>query len=227
LDQLKALHMQAYASRLPAQLSGGQQQSVALARALINNPEVLLLDDPLSALDPFLRVRVREELRRLQDEFGITFILVTHSQEEAMALADVIVVMNQGRIEQAGPPREIYNAPATRFVAQFIGGHNVIENRSAEQSSGNPATLAIRTDKIKLHSHGNGQNYHGESNRIPGKVRTVEYRGAWVQVALTTEHSDDFSILMHESEFYSAPVNTGDQVVASWAADDAHILRNE
>jgi putative spermidine/putrescine transport system ATP-binding protein len=226
LNQLKALHMDTYASRLPAQLSGGQQQRVALARALINNPDVLLLDEPLSALDPFLRVRVREELRRLQDESGITFIHVTHSQEEAMALADIIVVMNQGRIEQAGPPRDIYNAPATRFVAQFIGGHNVIDQRSADTGSTHPAALAIRTDKIKLLSQDHAQRHDGLTDRIPGKVRTVEYRGAWVQIALTTEQADDFSIVMHESEFYAAPVNAGDQVVASWTAGDAHVLRN-
>ena len=125
----EALHLVAmddYAARLPAQLSGGQQQRVALARALVTDPQILLLDEPLSALDPFLRIRMRAELKRLQRELGISFIHVTHSQEEAMALADMIVVMNGGRIEQIGAPRDIYNKPRTEFVARFIGGNNVL-----------------------------------------------------------------------------------------------------
>jgi putative spermidine/putrescine transport system ATP-binding protein len=108
LDLLKLMQMDAYASRKPAQLSGGQQQRVALARALITDPEALLLDEPLSALDPFLKIRMRAELKRLQTSLGITFVHVTHSQEEAMALADLIVVMSDGRIEQAASPREVF-----------------------------------------------------------------------------------------------------------------------
>ena len=115
-----------YAERLPAHLSGGQQQRVALARALITHPHVLLLDEPLSALDPFLRVRMREELMRLQRQLGITFIHVTHSQDEALALADLVIVMNDGRIEQADTPRAVFDRPTTTFVARFIGGHNIL-----------------------------------------------------------------------------------------------------
>ena len=111
---------------MPDQLSGGQQQRVALARALITSPQALLLDEPLSALDPFLRLRMRGELKKLQRELGIGFLHVTHGQDEALALADEIVVMNDAVIEQAGPAREVFNAPKTKFVAQFIGGHNVI-----------------------------------------------------------------------------------------------------
>ena len=126
MEMLELVAMTPYAERLPAQLSGGQQQRVALARALITEPQILLLDEPLSALDPFLRIKMRAELKRLQKELGITFVHVTHGQDEAMALADLVVVMNQGRIEQAGTPREVFNAPATEFVARFIGGHNII-----------------------------------------------------------------------------------------------------
>src|SRR5882762_10487158 len=118
--------MEPYAKRLPAQLSGGQQQRVALARALITDPQVLLLDEPLSALDPLLRTNRREDLKSLQTRLGISFIHVTHSQDEAMALADLVVVMNAGKIEQAGPPREVFNRPASSFVARFVGGHNVL-----------------------------------------------------------------------------------------------------
>jgi putative spermidine/putrescine transport system ATP-binding protein len=172
---LDVVHMADYARRLPAQLSGGQQQRVALARALITNPAVLLLDEPLSALDPFLRVRMRAELKRLQRELGITFVHVTHSQEEAMALADSVVVMNAGRIEQAAAPRTVYNLPASLFVARFIGGHNVLEGRSTGEPPvdsllrlhGPPGArfalaahalngsqrvrFAVRTDRIALH----------------------------------------------------------------------------
>ena len=173
---LDLVHMEDYAKRVPAQLSGGQQQRVALARSLITEPGVLLLDEPLSALDPFLRVRMREELKRLQTELGITFIHVTHSQEEAMALADVIVVMDRGRIEQEGPPREVYNGPHTTFVARFIGGHNVIGGRvlrvngtyaTVAAGSGNQfrvprdsctegaeISFALRADKVALRPRG-------------------------------------------------------------------------
>ena len=135
-------HGRATPSGLPAQLSGGQQQRVALARALITEPQILLLDEPLSALDPFLRIRVRTELKRLQKELGISFVHVTHSQDEAMALADLIVVMNHGRIEQSGTPREVFNLPRTAFVAQFIGGHNVIATDRGK--------IAVRADRCSL-----------------------------------------------------------------------------
>jgi putative spermidine/putrescine transport system ATP-binding protein len=141
LDQLGRVHMADYAGRLPAQLSGGQQQRVALARALITNPSVLLLDEPLSALDPYLRLRMREELRRLQSELGMTFVHVTHSQEEALALADLVVVMDHGRIAQIGTPHEIYSRPSTPFVARFIGGHNVLEG-AVQARDGQWAVLA-------------------------------------------------------------------------------------
>src|SRR5438876_4403845 len=122
---LELVAMDAYADRLPSQLSGGQQQRVALARALMTEPQILLLDEPLSALDQLLRVKMRAELKRLQRELGMTFIHVTHAQDEAIALADPVVVMDRGRIEQQGTPREVFHRPRTAFVASFIGGHNV------------------------------------------------------------------------------------------------------
>src|SRR5271165_2153814 len=125
---LALVHMEQYAERLPSQLSGGQQQRVALARALITRPRVLLLDEPLSALDPFLHIRVREELKRLQRELGISFIHVTHSQDEAMALADLMVVMENGHIRQCAHPRDVFERPVSPFIARFIGSHNVLRN---------------------------------------------------------------------------------------------------
>ena len=136
LDMLKLMQMEAYATRRPAQLSGGQQQRVALARALITDPEALLLDEPLSALDPFLKIRMRAELKKLQTSLGITFVHVTHSQEEAMALADLIVVMNDGRIEQAAHAAHVFERPATAFVARFMGDHNVISGRVTGERDG-------------------------------------------------------------------------------------------
>jgi putative spermidine/putrescine transport system ATP-binding protein len=126
LEMLKLVQMEDYSDRYPNQLSGGQQQRVALARALITNPSILLLDEPLSALDPFLRIKMRSELKTLQKKLGISFIHVTHSQDEAMALADMIVVMNNGKIEQVGDPYEVFNKPKNEFIANFVGGHNVI-----------------------------------------------------------------------------------------------------
>ena len=217
-QQLERVHMERYAQRLPSQLSGGQQQRVALARALITNPDVLLLDEPLSALDPFLRIRMREELRRLQMEFGITFIHVTHSQEEAMALADLIVVMDHGKIEQAGVPRQVYNEPATRFVAQFIGGHNIV---SQHATNGDAMAVAIRTDKIKLHADTREPLAH---HGLAACVRGIEYRGALVQVSLDTDSADEFAITLPESEFFLAPVAIGDRVIATWDSEDTHVL---
>ena len=165
MEMLRLVDMTKYAERLPAQLSGGQQQRVALARALITKPQILLLDEPLSALDPFLRIKVRTELKRLQKELGISFVHVTHSQDEAMALADLIVVMNHGRIEQAGTPRDVFNAPHTAFVAQFMGGHNVIATDQGK--------IAVRADRLKLRPS-------GQQERLPAVVRGIEYQGTHV-----------------------------------------------
>jgi putative spermidine/putrescine transport system ATP-binding protein len=209
MELLKLVAMDGMAQRLPAQLSGGQQQRVALARALITEPQILLLDEPLSALDPFLRVRMRAELKRLQRELGITFIHVTHGQEEAMALADLCVLMRGGKIEQQGSPREIFNAPRTEFVARFMGGHNVIEVQGG--------SIAVRTDQLVV------------SPIIPpgaltAKVTDVEYQGAWVQANLTDETGRELISMMAEAVFDEAPFRTGDVVAVQWDAGAAHAL---
>src|SRR5216683_1982416 len=146
METLRLVDMVKFGERLPAQLSGGQQQRVALARALITEPQILLLDEPLSALDPFLRIKVRTELKRLQKELGISFVHVTHSQDEAMALADMVVVMKSGLIEQVGTPHAIFTKPATEFVARFMGGHNIIATDNGK--------IAVRADRLKLHPSG-------------------------------------------------------------------------
>ena len=206
---LELVAMDSFAARLPAQLSGGQQQRVALARALITEPQILLLDEPLSALDPFLRVRMRAELKRLQRELGISFIHVTHGQEEAMALADLVVLMNGGRIEQQGSPRAVFNQPRTEFVARFMGGHNVFSH--AERR------IAVRTDRVLVSPYSNGADH-------PAAVVEIEYQGAWIQANLVTDDGLDLVALVPEDIYDRAPFQTGDRVAVGWDADAAHEL---
>jgi putative spermidine/putrescine transport system ATP-binding protein len=211
LEMLKLVAMDSYAHRLPSQLSGGQQQRVALARALITRPKILLLDEPLSALDPFLRVKVRTELKRLQRELAIVFVHVTHSQDEAMALADVAVVMNGGRIEQAGSPQEIFNKPRTEFVANFIGGHNVVRL--------DHGSVAVRADRMMVKAAA-----PGVSPRLSATVRAVEYQGAQVHLALDAAAAPDLTVIVSDQRFESAPFNPGDAVAVDWADADAHVF---
>ncbi|MDB5858378.1 MAG: transporter related [Ramlibacter sp.] len=214
LDRVAMGHL---AQRKPGELSGGQQQRVALARALITQPRVLLLDEPLSALDPFLRIQMRAELRRWQKELGLTFIHVTHSQEEAMALADLIVVMNQGRIEQVGPPRGVYNAPATEFIARFMGGHNVIQTSAGK--------LAVRNDHMQIAPAG---ALAEASAGLPGTVTDVEYQGSYVLLGLQAQDAagaSSVSVMLPEARFVARPYAPGDAVHLSWAQADAHPLQ--
>jgi putative spermidine/putrescine transport system ATP-binding protein len=209
-DLLERVAMGHLAQRKPGELSGGQQQRVALARALITQPRVLLLDEPLSALDPFLRVQMRAELRRWQKELGLTFIHVTHSQEEAMALADTMVVMNHGRIEQAGSPHEVYNAPATEFVARFMGGHNVVHAAGGK--------VAVRNDHMRIAPQGEG---------LPGTVTDVEYQGTYVLLGLKAQDDageQDFSVMLPEAAFHGQPYAPGQPVRLTWPAERAHPL---
>ena len=221
MDLLRLVHMAPYAARLPAALSGGQQQRVALARALMMQPRVLLLDEPLSALDPFLRIKMRAELKRWHQELGMSFVHVTHSQEEAMALADLVVVMNQGRIEQAGSAREVFERPRTEFVARFIGAHNVIDTPGGK--------VAVRSDRITL-----GDPHGGR----PVTVSAVEYQGPQVQVHVVADdraeaaEADDDSpdrgawiVAVPDAEVHRHPFEPGQRVGMRWPAQDAHALQ--
>jgi putative spermidine/putrescine transport system ATP-binding protein len=219
LEMLKRVQMEPFAARLPAQLSGGQQQRVALARALITDPQVLLLDEPLSALDPFLRVRMREELKALQTRLGISFIHVTHSQDEAMALADLVVVMNHGKIEQAASARDIFNRPASAFVARFIGGHNVLPAAVA-RAKGAAEYVAIRADRIIVQPG----NAPVDATSLSGITRSVEYLGSTVQVGVDVNGLDTLSAVVPEARFDANPVAPGEPVVLSWAPKDVHVL---
>jgi putative spermidine/putrescine transport system ATP-binding protein len=216
---LELVAMTPYAQRLPAALSGGQQQRVALARALMTRPRVLLLDEPLSALDPFLRIKMRAELQRWHRELGMTFVHVTHSQEEAMALADLVVVMNQGRIEQAATAREVFNKPATAFVARFIGGHNVLPAAVA-RAKGEGEFVAIRADRITVQPG----NAPVDATSLAGVTRSVEYLGSTVQVGVDVMGLETLSAVVSEARFDANPVAPGQPVVLSWTPKDVHVL---
>ncbi|SED75904.1 ABC transporter ATP-binding protein [Bradyrhizobium erythrophlei] len=210
---LELVDMQPYAARLPGQLSGGQQQRVALARALITSPQILLLDEPLSALDPFLRLRMRAELKKLQRELGLTFIHVTHGQDEAMALADIVVLMNAGRIEQQGSPREIFNHPRTEFTAKFIGGHNVI--------AVGPETFAVRVDRLMLKRP--SEAVAGPS--VAGTISEVEYQGTYVRVVIAVEGGSEISAQVTETQFDAANYAVGERVLTTWDPTQASPLK--
>jgi len=199
-DALELVQMSQFAKRRPNQLSGGQQQRVALARALILNPKVLLLDEPLGALDAKLRKRLQIELKALQEEVGITFIYVTHDQEEALTMSDRIAVMSQGRVEQVGAPKDIYESPATAYVADFLGVSNLMDAAAGGVANGGckvslgdfeliagqgdadtagAAKITIRPERVEIEAQGTT----GE-NRIPGMVERTVYVGSILQVIL-------------------------------------------
>ena len=168
-EALKLVGMEGYGKKYPNQLSGGQQQRVAIARALLLKPSVLLLDEPFSALDAKIRQQMREELKRIQEELNITVVFVTHDQEEAMALSHRIVVMNKGVIEQVGTPEEIYDNPATKYVASFIGEMNFIEENGGK-------VLAVRPEDIILTK--------GDSGDMVGSVRSIMMLGHYAEVII-------------------------------------------
>ncbi len=213
-DLLARVAMGHLAERKPGELSGGQQQRVALARALITEPRVLLLDEPLSALDPFLRIQMRAELRRWQKELGLTFIHVTHSQEEAMALADTMVVMNHGLIEQVGSPHEVYNHPASEFVARFMGGHNVIDPPAG--------AIAVRNDHMQI------APATGGAAGVAAQVTDVEYQGTYVLLGLELLQGASgrkaVSVLLNEAAFLAHPYAQAEPVLLSWHEADARVL---
>jgi putative spermidine/putrescine transport system ATP-binding protein len=207
-EMLELVDMLALSDRLPAQLSGGQQQRAALARALITKPDVLLLDEPLSALDPFLRIRMRSELKKLQRELGITFIHVTHGQDEALALADEIVVMNEAKIEQAGRTRAVFDAPKTAFVARFLGSHNVVKMPEG--------MVAIRSDALTLDM--------GESAKLPGTVTNIEYQGTHVAVTAMVPGDQEVTAILSDHDFFGNPKELGEAIGLGWEAKAAQAL---
>ncbi len=192
-EMLELVRLPGLAARRPAQLSGGQRQRVALARALINHPRVLLLDEPLGALDLKLRQEMQVELKALQQRVGITFIFVTHDQEEALTMSDRIAVFSRGRIEQVGTPAEIYESPATAFVAGFVGISNLVSGAAAHALTGRPDTFTVRPEKIHLREP--GAPVAGDEIGADGRIRDVLYLGMHTRYLVALECGVDLTVV--------------------------------
>jgi putative spermidine/putrescine transport system ATP-binding protein len=236
-EMLNLIKLPQMGGRYPYQLSGGQQQRVALARALANKPQVLLLDEPLSALDAKIRISLREEIRAVQRELGITTIYVTHDQEEALSMSDRIVVMSEGRMEQVGTPFEIYNFPRTRFVASFVGTLNILKGKVLDPKSGRIAvddqeifasrgiadaqagearSVALRPEAVAIGRNGAG------SNQLKGTIEEVAFLGAIVRIRLRLKES-----AIHFDTFNNPsapPPERGQPVTVGFSREDILVL---
>ena len=239
-DALALVRLEGYEKRRPSQLSGGQQQRVALARALILNPAVLLLDEPLGALDAKLRKALQIELKSLQQEVGITFIYVTHDQEEALTMSDRLAVMSNGRVEQVGTPSDVYEEPATAYVADFLGVSNLMDARSVGgEADGRgrvrlgefdlvatkgdvdvrgDVKITIRPERVRLEAHGTS----GE-NRIPGMIERVVYVGSTLQVIVHLAPGQTLQAWM-QNEGEGIPFEQGTPITVHFPTDALRVL---
>jgi spermidine/putrescine transport system ATP-binding protein len=233
-DALELVQMTQYAARKPHQLSGGQQQRVALARALVNHPEVLLLDEPLGALDLKLRREMQVELKRIQTEVGLTFIHVTHDQEEAMTMADTVAVMNKGHIEQLGPPAHLYDLPRTRFVANFLGqantgvgaiegtdgehlvadvfGTKVKISRTRSQVHDGEVLFGVRPEKVTV----SREQPQGVGNDVKGVVRDVSFLGVATSYLVDMPSGATWSCYEQNLDVEPIDLRPGDEVWLTW-----------
>lgn len=235
-ETLELVHLEGFEARFPKQLSGGQQQRVALARALVTEPAVVLLDEPLGALDLKLRKAMQLELKSLQRRLGLTFIYVTHDQEEALAMSDRVAVMHHGRVLQVGTPNDIYERPATRFVAEFIGESNLLDGRVTARRdaaieidvqgvtiqatvavAGDRALFALRPEKISLATVASG-----DVNCLPGVIEDSLYFGADVQYRVRV--GNDLLLTVREHNIGRPPYSRGSKVYASWSAQAATLV---
>ncbi|PRX44141.1 putative spermidine/putrescine transport system ATP-binding protein [Prauserella shujinwangii] len=194
LEALRTVRLEDFAGRKPSQLSGGQRQRVALARALVNRPRVLLLDEPLGALDLKLRQAMQVELKQIQREVGITFVFVTHDQDEALTMSDRIAVFNNGAIEQVGSPVEVYERPASAFVAGFVGTSNLLSGPAAEQVIGRRGIYSIRPEKIRIDADLAVPAQAGETSAT-GAVTSVVYAGATVRYEVSLDAGGQLSVV--------------------------------
>jgi len=215
-EMLELVRLTGYADRKPAQLSGGQRQRVALARALINQPKVLLLDEPLGALDLKLRQQMQVELKTIQQRVGITFIFVTHDQEEALTMSDRIALFKDGRIEQVGSPAEIYEHPASAFVAGFVGTSNLVSGEMANRIIGRNITFSIRPEKIHLGDI--NENISSDSFSTDGMVRDVIYLGLYTRYLVELADGGDLVVVEQNLKTTSMDVLKieGKQVRLHW-----------
>ena len=226
-EALELVRLPDLASRKPAQLSGGQRQRVALARALVNRPRVLLLDEPLGALDLKLRQEMQVELKAIQQRVGITFVFVTHDQEEALALSDRLAVFSRGRIEQIGVPTEVYERPATRFVAGFVGGSNLLEGDVARTLFGAASSVVVRPEKITLRRR--EQAPPSEHAAASGVVREASYGGMFTRYAVELDGFADSPLLQVVEQNLSPSSREvrwerGGEVLVSFDRAHAHAL---
>jgi spermidine/putrescine transport system ATP-binding protein len=242
-EMLEVVRLTDFAQRKPSQLSGGQQQRVALARALVNYPSALLLDEPLGALDLKLRHAMQFELKRIQREVGITFVYVTHDQEEALTMSDRIAVMNQGNVEQIGTPAEIYDRPATVFVAGFIGQANLWHGRQTGRTNrdfveievlgstlpakpgdttieaGGQATLMVRPERVRVAM----EQLTGDVATVPAKVVDLTFQGPVLRLSLAA--ADGSPIVAHVGPEQNLPMlRPGDDVYVGWSPDASLVL---
>jgi spermidine/putrescine transport system ATP-binding protein len=237
-EMLKLVQMEGLERRRPTQLSGGQQQRVALARAIVNRPGVLLLDEPLGALDLKLRRQMQIELKRIQTEVGLTFVHVTHDQEEAMTMADTIAVMNEGEIEQVGTPGELYDSPATAFVANFLGQSNLIPGTvvstdgdtvlldvhgirvampaARSQTSVRDAYIGVRPEKIRMVRAGGSHHPDGIQNELTGVVTDVSFIGVSTQYIVRLPWGQELTVFA-QNNGVDAGAHRGDEVILLWA----------
>jgi putative spermidine/putrescine transport system ATP-binding protein len=245
MEYLELVHMDGFAKVRPDQLSGGQQQRVALARALITKPSVILLDEPLSALDPFLRVQMRKELKNIQEELRMTFIHVTHSQEEAFALADKVVVMADGGIQQVGTPRQVFQSPVSPFVAGFIGGHNIFEGDFEAMAEGHRLTVegaraagccvlpnlegtgsygfSVRTDRVRLAGEGRADT----DVTVPATINMAEYQGTHVVLHCQTESGRTVQVCEPDDRYFADTPAPGDRVTLGWDCADMNVFPSQ
>jgi spermidine/putrescine transport system ATP-binding protein len=249
-DMLELVELPGYENRKPTQISGGQAQRIALARALINRPAVLLLDEPLGALDLKLRKQMQVELKRIQQEVGITFIYVTHDQEEAMTMSDRIAVMNKGHYEQLGDPETLYEHPATHFVAGFLGVSNLVAGTVTATDGADWAAvtldngvvarapraltegkteilLGVRPEKIRLYElH---ETVPGSHNRMPGTIRTASYMGVSTQYQVEVPGGRRLTVFEQNVERASKAElwEPGEEVVVGWQPQHSFVVKDE
>jgi spermidine/putrescine transport system ATP-binding protein len=248
-EALEMVQLQGYGKRKSSQLSGGQQQRVALARALVNRPRALLLDEPLGALDLRLRKQLQIELKRIQQEVGITFVHVTHDQEEAMSMADTIAVMNHGRIEQAGSAEELYERPRTAFVANFLGVSNLVDGRVLErgvematvetgdgtvqipcarmaEGAGDAVRIGVRPEKIDLVPAGDG--VPPGRNALHGTVAVASFLGVSIQYLVTAPGGEELTVVSPNRDGQQArSLGPGQDVLLTWDPQHTFVVARD
>lgn len=216
LEAIASVKLEHAANRLPHQLSGGQRQRIALARALVLRPRVLLLDEPLGALDRQLREEMQIELKKIQRDAGITFIFVTHDQEEAMRMSDRIVVFNEGRVEQVGTPQDVYNKPATRFVAGFLGAANILSGEDAKKVFGKSKTVSIRPERMRLQA--SNSKISTDESSVSAIVQEAAFVGANTIYLVETEFGFRLNVSKTNTELLEQDKSfaAGDRVLVVW-----------